>query len=71
MLHVVRFTDEGRYGQSKYCYEKAMYVVMISFDLDFSFFWIDRFQFTFKYRAPLRAFRGRGCSAKKKEIKQV
>ena len=24
MLHVVRFTDEGRYGQSKYCYEKAL-----------------------------------------------
>ena len=64
MLHVVRFTDEGRYGQSKYCYEKALIWT-------FLFFWIDRFQFTFKYRAPLRAFRGRGCSAKKKEIKQV
>ena len=38
MLHVVRFTDEGRYGQSKYCYEKAIYAVMISFDLDFFFF---------------------------------
>ena len=40
MLHVVRFTEEGRYGQPKYYYEKAVYVVMISFDLDF--FFLDR-----------------------------
>ena len=26
-----------RYGQPKYCYEKAIYVVMISFALDFFF----------------------------------
>ena len=32
---------EGRHGQPKYSYEKAIYVVMISFALDF-FFWIDR-----------------------------
>ena len=31
--HVARFTEEGRYGQPKYCYEKAIYVVMISFAL--------------------------------------
>ena len=43
---------------------------MISFALDF-FFWIDRFQFSFTYGALLRALRGRGCSAKKKEIRQV
>ena len=36
-MHVVRFTEEGRYGQPKYCYEKAIYVVMISFALDFFF----------------------------------
>ena len=60
---------EGRYGQPKYCYEKAINV-MISFALDF-FFWIDGFQFSFTYGAPLRALRGRGRSAKKKEIRQV
>ena len=37
MLHVVRFTEEGKYGQPQYCYEKAVYVVMISYDLDFLF----------------------------------
>ena len=31
--HVARFTEVGRYGQPKYCYEKAIYVVMISFAL--------------------------------------
>ena len=36
-MHVVRFTEEGRYGQPKYSYEKAIYVVIISFALDFFF----------------------------------
>ena len=35
ILQVVRFSEEGRYSQPKYCYERAIYVVMISFALDF------------------------------------
>ena len=31
--HGRRFTEEGRYRQPKYCYEKAIYVVIISFAL--------------------------------------
>ena len=49
-----KFSGIDRYSQPKYCYEKAIYVVMISFALDF-FFWIDGFQFSFTYGAPLRA----------------
>ena len=66
-----KFSGIERYGQPKYSYEKAIYVVMISFALDF-FFWIDRLLiFFYADGAPLRALRGRGRSAKKTEIRQV
>ena len=61
ILHLVRFTEEGRYGQPKYCYEKAIYVVMISFDLDFFFF--GSIGFNFLLRIGLRCARFAGADA--------
>ena len=42
MLFNICKPKEGRYGQPEYCYEKAIYVVMISFAVVFGLlgFWI-------------------------------
>ena len=60
ILHVFRFTEEGRYGQPKYCWEKAIYAVMISFALDFFlFFWSIGFKFLYVWGSAARALRAR------------
>ena len=67
ILHVVRFIEEGSYGQPKYCFEKAIYFFIISFALDFFFF--GSIGFNFLFRMGLHCVRER--FARKKEIRQV
>ena len=61
ILQVVRFTEEGRYSQPKYCYERAIYVVMISFALDF--FCFGSTGFNFPICMALRCARFAGADA--------